>query len=83
MTTPRPASEMDRRLTTMEVQLLGMARTLDAHIERTNTLIERLDSRADRQDVFTARLVGGLVVAQFLAILFAPVIRASLGLATT
>lgn len=79
----RPASEMDRRLTTIEVQLLNMGTKLDKHIESTQTLIERLDTRQDKADVFTARLVGGLVVAQFLAILFAPVIRASLGLSVT
>lgn len=79
----RPASEMDRRLTTIEVQMVHLATELDRHISATNRLIERLDHRADRADVFTARLVGGLVVAQFLAILFAPVIRSAFGLSIT
>lgn len=78
--TPRTASEMDRRLTTVEIQMLNLGNKLDTHITATNRLIDKLDERADRTDVFIARLIGGLIVAQFLAILLAPVIRASLGL---
>ena len=37
----------------------------------------------DRADIFAARLIGGLIVAQFMAILFAPVIRGALGLSIT
>ena len=81
-TSPRTALEMDRRMTTMEVQLLNMSTKLDLHIEQTRHMIDRLDQRQDKSDIFMARLVGGLVVAQFLAILFAPVIRAALGLST-
>lgn len=80
---PRSADEMDRRLTTVEVQMVNLVTKLDAHVSATNRLIDKLDARADQSDVFMARLVGGLVVAQFLAILFAPVIRASLGLSIT
>lgn len=79
----RSASEMDRRVTTIEVQMVNLATKMDSHIVLQSRLMERLDERADRSDVFIARLVGGLVVAQFLAILFAPVIRASLGLSVT
>lgn len=78
----RAAWEMDRRLTTIETQMVNLATKLDAHVEASNRLIERLDARADRTDVLMARLIGGLIVAQFLAILFAPVIRTSLGLST-
>ena len=79
---------MDRRLTTVESQLLNVVARLDEHItleraERKDlmTLMDRLDARQDKNDVLMARFIGGLIVAQFLAILFAPVIRAALGLA--
>ena len=81
-TSPRTALEMDRRMTTMEVQLLNMTTKMDMHIEQTRHMIDRLDQRQDRADVVMARLIGGLIVAQFLAILFAPVIRSALGLST-
>lgn len=76
----RSASEMDRRLTTMEVQLMHVATKLDEHVQTSARIVERLDSRQDRADIVMARLIGGLIVAQFLAILFAPVIRGALGL---
>lgn len=53
---------------------------MDRHIEQTGDLIERLESAQHKQELTMARLVGGLIVAQFLAILFAPAIRAALGL---
>lgn len=71
---------MDRRLTTVEIQLVNMGRTMDRHIEQTSDLIERLEGAQHKQELTMARLVGGLIVAQFLAILFAPAIRAALGL---
>lgn len=87
MTEPRRASEMDRRMTTMEVQLLNMGRRMDEHIvqsslsdERTAVAIAHLDHRQDRSDIFTARLIGGLLVAQFLVILIAPAVRTAIGL---
>ena len=79
----RTAYEMDRRLTTIEVQMVNLATKLDAHVAASNALIDRLDLRQDRADVFAARLIGGLIVAQFMAILFAPVIRGALGLSIT
>jgi hypothetical protein len=79
----RSADEMDRRVTTVEVQLLNMSTKLDRHMGQTAALIETLDRRQDHSDVIMARMIGGLIVAQFLAILFAPAIRVALGLATT
>ena len=78
-------------MTTVEVQLLNMAGKIDKHIEqsaRNNELqearfeeaIEKLEERQLKAEIGMARLIGGLVVAQFLAILFAPVIRTALGL---
>ena len=80
-TTPRTANEMDRRVTTVEVQLLNMASKLDRHIEQTGDIIERMEERQIKAEVGMARLIGGLIVAQFLAIIMAPAIRAALGLA--
>lgn len=77
---PRSADEMDRRMTTVEVQMLNLTTKLDAHVGATNRLIDRLDARADKADVVMARMIGGLIVAQFLAILLAPALRAALGL---
>lgn len=84
---PRYASEMDRRLTTVELELLHMGRRLDVHLSDSrregDTLaraIDTLDKRQDRSDIFTARLIGGLLVAQFLVILIAPAVRAAVGL---
>jgi hypothetical protein len=71
---------VERRVTILEAQFSALGRRIDEHIATTNKLIERLDERADRADVLQARLVGGLVVAQFLAILFAPALRSALGL---
>lgn len=78
---------MDRRLTTVESQLVNVVARLEEHIaieraERKDlmALVDKLDARQDHQDVLMARFIGGLIVAQFLAILFAPVIRTSLGL---
>lgn len=71
---------MDRRLTTIEVQMVNLASKLDGHVISTNRLIDKLDSRADKSDILMARMIGGLIVAQFLAILFAPALRAALGL---
>ena len=79
----RSAGEMDRRLTALEVQMVNLTTALDRHVVASNSLIDKLDARQDRADIFAARLIGGLVVAQFLAILFAPVIRSSLGLNIT
>ncbi len=78
----RPASEMDRRTTTLEVQMVNLARELQKHMDQTNRMIEKLDDRSDRHELLMARLIGGLIVAQFLAILFAPVIRTAFGLST-
>ena len=78
----RPASEMDRRTTTLEVQMVNLNRELQNHIQQTNRMIEKLDDRSDRHELLMARLIGGLIVAQFLAILFAPVIRSAFGLST-
>jgi hypothetical protein len=69
-----------RRVTILETQFSALGRRIDEHIDKTNKLIERLDERADRADILQARLLGGLIVAQFLAILFAPALRAALGL---
>lgn len=77
---PRMANEMDRRVTTVEVQLLNIGTRLDRHIEVENDMIERLEASQHKQELQMARLIGGLIVAQFLAILFAPTIRAALGL---
>jgi hypothetical protein len=73
----RSAVEMDRRMTTLEQQVISISNTL----QRTNDLIDKLDHRQDRTDILQARMIGGLIVAQFLAILFAPAIRAAFGLA--
>lgn len=62
--------------------MVHLTTRLDAHVVQTSQLIERLDSRADRADIFMARMIGGLIVAQFMAILFAPVIRAAFGMNT-
>ncbi len=78
----RPASEMDRRLTTIEVQMLNLSKTLESHMVQTTRMIEKLDDRSDRHEILMSRLIGGLIVAQFLAILFAPVIRNAFGLST-
>ena len=71
---------MDRRVTTVEVQLINMGVKLDRHIELERGAIEEMEARQHAQELTMARLVGGLIVAQFLAILFAPAIRAALGL---
>jgi hypothetical protein len=75
------AGEMDRRMTVMEQQLLNMGRRLDEHMVSTNRMIEKIDDKQDRADLMMARMVGGLIVAQFLAILLGPALRAALGLA--
>lgn len=67
-------------MTILEQQFASLGKRIDAHIETTNRLIDRLDERADKSDILQARMIGGLVVAQFLAILFAPALRAALGL---
>ena len=83
----RSAAEMDRRLTTFEVELMHMGRRLDTHVADSRRegdallrAVETLDRRQDRSDIFTARLIGGLLVAQFLVILIAPAVRAAIGL---
>jgi len=83
----RYASEMDRRVTAFEVELVHMGRRLDAHVTDSRRegdallrAIETLDRRQDRSDIFTARLIGGLLVAQFLVILIAPAARKVIGL---
>ncbi len=83
----RLASEMDRRVTTLELQLLHMGSRLDTHLidsrregDALARSMEILDKRQDRSDIFTARLIGGLLVAQFLVILIAPAVRAAIGL---
>lgn len=81
-TSPRTATEMDRRVTTVEVQLLNIGSKLDRHIELERGAIEEMEARQHKQELTMARLIGGLIVAQFLAILFAPTIRAALGLGT-
>lgn len=69
-------------MTVLETQFAALGRRIDEHIDVTNKLIDRLDARADRSDIFQARMLGALVVAQFMAILFAPALRAALGLST-
>ncbi len=76
----RPASEMDRRLTAVEVQMVNLTTTLDRHVRDASRMLEKLDDKTDKQELMMARLIGGLIVAQFLAILFAPALRAALGI---
>jgi hypothetical protein len=73
---------MDRRLTTIEVQIINLGTKLNDHMTQTNRMIEKLDDKSDRHELMMARLIGGLILAQFLAILFAPVIRSAFGLST-
>lgn len=72
---------VELRVTVLEVQFQEMGRRIDMHIETTNRLIERLDTRADRTDVMFGRLIGALIVIQALVILLAPAIRNAFGLA--
>lgn len=76
----RADDDVERRVTILETQFAALGRRIDEHIEVTNRLISKLDERADRADVLQARLLGGLIMAQFLAILVAPALRAALGL---
>jgi hypothetical protein len=78
----RPADGMGVRVSVLENELRSMGKRLEAHMASTNQLISRLDERADKHDVMFARLIGALIVVQALVILFAPTIRAVLGVAT-
>ena len=78
--TPRTAAEMDRRVTTVEVQLVNIGSKLDRHIDLERAAILAMEDRQHKQEVMMAKLIGGLIVAQFLAILLAPTIRAAFGL---
>ena len=67
-------------MTILETRFSDLLSRMDTHIVTTNALLAKLDERADRADVVQARLIGGLIVAQFLAIIFAPALRTALGL---
>jgi CII-binding regulator of phage lambda lysogenization HflD len=73
----RRPSDMGTRVTVLERQVDQTTRLLDRVAEK----VEKLDSRLDQHDVMFARLIGALIVIQALVILFAPTIRAVLGVA--
>lgn len=65
-----------QRVTVVEVEVDGLV----THAERSDRLIEKLDARADRQDIMLTRLLAGLAVLMFLGQLAAPVVLRLLGL---
>ena len=73
---------LEIRVTVIETQLLALGGRFDAYASKSEQLIEKLDSRADRQDIMMARLLAGISVIMVLAQLLAPVLRRFFGLPT-
>jgi len=69
-------------MTVVEVELLNLGRRFQRHVDRTETLLEKLDARMDRTDVLMARLLAGISVLIFLGQLLAPAVGRLLGLPT-
>jgi hypothetical protein len=85
--TDEPRRGLDSRVSVLEAEFRNMGRRMDAHLvdstvvhDRLATLIDRLDARADGQDLKIGRIGGAIALAVFLATLAAPVIVRVLGL---
>lgn len=68
------------RMTVVEIQLINLGKRFEEHVDKSDQLIEKLDNRADRQDIMLARLLAGVAIAMFLSQLLTPVILRSIGL---
>ena len=73
---------METRMTVVEVELRHFAKLFEAHVTKSDQLLEKLDSRADHQDILMARIFAGLVLAGFVAQVIAPLIQRALGFPT-
>lgn len=80
----RRTSDVDHgtRLTVIEVQMENLGRRFERHVIKSDQLLEKLDQRADRQDIALARLLAGIAVLMFLGQLAAPVVLKLLGVQT-
>lgn len=65
-------SDHGTRLTVLEIGLGNLEQRFDRHMKRTYDLIEKLDGRADRQDIMFARLLAGLAVLMVIGQIIAP-----------
>lgn len=70
------------RLTVLEVQMENLGKRFERHVVKSDQLLEKLDARADKQDVMIARLLAGLAVLMFLGQLAAPIVLKLLGVQT-
>ena len=66
----------------IEVEMASLARRFERHADDSANLIEKLDARADKQDIAMARLLAGLSVVIVLANLLSPYIQRLVGLPT-
>lgn len=59
--------------------MAALGRAFERHVGKSDELIEKLDRRADQQDVAMARLLAGLAVLMFLGQVLAPIVLRALG----
>lgn len=78
----RSGTSLDRRVTVLEVEMRTHLRASEQLHRDARDLLEKMDSRLDRQEGLAAKLLGGLAVAMFLGQVFAPKIAEMLGLGT-
>jgi hypothetical protein len=69
-------------VTVIEVELLNLGKRFERHTTKSDQLLEKLDQRADKQELVMARLLAGLAVLMFLGQVLAPVVGRLLGLPT-
>lgn len=76
----RSGTTLDRRVTVLEVEMRTHLRASEQLHRDARDLLEKMDTRLDRQEGLAARLLGGLAVAMFLGQILAPKIAEMLGL---